>query len=270
MLTLQNKLYESLLDDEEVLVSNETTMNDLIEQWAAKFGIAITPTLSKINPGIKIDKSGDILSKYLRPNKSMNYKLSELFDPVFTYKKLDVVDLGCGTTCSCDDLMDVSTYDYFPSCIQTLKLGFFRKTDAENIDFNKLSIIKNLQNLHIRISNSGLPVFNIKKLPKMHLNDIRIDFGAGILNLESISGLNCERFMVENFTNNNMDRIIKVTKGSGLAPEFVYVYRTNTYLMLDKFFEKNKVKDLIIVTGLKVGYKIVKVDTRYLFKKVQI
>ena len=73
MLTLRNKLYESLLDDEEDLVNNDT---QFVKEWADKL------YLRKVNTRIPAGTSYSMLNTY---NEIDGKIITSTLNPNYTY-----------------------------------------------------------------------------------------------------------------------------------------------------------------------------------------
>lgn len=271
MITLQNKLYESLLDDEEIITSKESVIPDLINNWANEFGVKITNTLSKNTSSIKINKDYSVSAKLLNLTNNKKFTLKQLFDQPFQFKQLDCVILGCGTLTNCSDLIDDSQYKYFPPTIKQLEIKFLNQLNASKTDFNKLNSIQNLDDLSIRISDSGFTFYDMTNPPKMKLKSLKLSFPHGILNLDSLSGLNCEALILDTFTNYIYDDLILYPKASYDIPRFRSESINKAYDTVSKFFSNNNVDKLFIQTAPAVLFEIIKQGRvghpAYVFKK---
>lgn len=268
MITLQNKLYESLLDDEEIITSKESVIPDLINNWANEFGIKITNTLSKNTSSIKINKDNSVSAKLLNLTNNKKFTLNQLFDQPFQFKQLDCVILGCGTSTNCSDLTDDSQYKYFPPVIKQLEMKFYKQSNASHIDFNKLNSIQKLEDLSIRIYDPGFTFYDPTNLPKMKLKSLKLSFPNGILNLDSLSGLNCETLILDTFTNSDHDDLIVYPKTSYDMPRFRSESTNKAYDTISKFFSDNNVDKLFIQTAPTVLFEIIKHGgPSYSFKK---
>lgn len=268
MITLQDKLYESLLDDEEIITSKESVIPDLINNWANKFGIKITNTLSKNTSSIKINKDNSVSAKLLNLIGNKKFTLNQLFDQPFQFKQLDCVILGCGTLTNCSDLIDDSQYKYFPPVIKQLEMKFYNQSNVFRIDFNKLNSIQKLEDLSIRIYDPGFTFYDLTNPPKMKLKSLKISFSNGILNLDSLSGLNCEALILDTFTNSDHKDLIVYPKASYDMPRFRTENTNKAYDTISKFFSNNNVDKLFIQTAPTVLFEIVKHGSpAYIFKK---
>lgn len=271
MITLQDKLYESLLDDEEIITSKESVIPDLINNWANEFGVKITNALSKNTSSIKINKDNSVSAKLLNLSNNKKFTLKQLFDQPFQFKQLDCVILSCGTLTNCSDLIDDSQYKYFPSTIKQLEIKFLNQLNASKVNFNKLNSIQNLEDLSIRISDSGLQFYDLANPPKMELKSLKLSFPHGILNLDSLSGLNCEALILDTFTNSDHDDLILYPKASYDIPRFRSESINKAYDTVSKFFSDNNVDKLFIQTAPTVLFEIIKQGgaghPTYVFKK---
>lgn len=275
MITLRSKLYESLLDDEEIITSKESVIPDLINNWANEFGIKITNTLSKNTSSIKINKDNSVSAKLLNLIGNKKFTLNQLFDQPFQFKQLDCVILGCGTLTNCSDLIDDSQYKYFPPVIKQLEMKFYNQSNAFHIDFNKLNSIQKLEDLSIRIYDPGFTIYDpgftfydLTNPPEMKLKSLKLSFPNGILNLDSLSGLNCEALILDTFTNSDHKNLIVYPKASYDMPKFYSENTNKAYDTISKFFSDNNVDKLFIQTAPTVLFEIIKHGhPAYIFKK---
>ncbi len=246
MITLGRYLYESLLDDEDDLVDDNT---GIVVGWADKFGIEVVdklPKLDVIKSCIRIAPGDNIESNYLSIPTKLQFKLSELFDPGLSFKKLNKVMLKHpgGAKGDVIDLVDPSQYRYIPSCVKQLCINLFNVNNAFELDFTKLDNISKLSDLYLRLKDTSNDLsHNIPHLPHKHLRTLEISSRFGAVNLDSISDIDCDKLILENFTNNKQSilfinpgyRGIEITEPT----EFARVY--------ENFMKRNKVKQLLIV-----------------------
>ena len=270
MITLRNKLYESLLDDEDDLVNDDTTA---ILGWSEKFKVPITQSINKNTSSIKIGKNNTITAKLIIPKISGEYTLEELFRIPGVFKMLDKLEIHKGGLHDCIDADIPEQYDNVPDCVKDLKLSIIKKSDAFEIDFNEiLKHMPNIENFEINNLNSGsgFNILDVDNVPTKKLKNFIITLSSGIINIDSIKGLNCDLFRLQNFSNKNHKDLIWID-GYGVSPRINPNISGDFNNTIDRFFKNNNVKQLVIARrDSNIGYEIIKINNSYKFNKIKL
>lgn len=269
MITLQDKLYESLLDDEEELINDD---NIVILGWSEKFKIPITQSINKNTSSIKIGKNNTIRAKLIIPKISGKYTLKELFDIPATFKTLDKLEICKGGLYDCVDSDDPKQYDNVPDCVKDLKLSIIKNKNAFKINFNDiLNHMPNIEKFEIRNLNTGMgfDILDVNNIPTKKLKNFTITLSSGIINIDSIKGLNCDMFRLQNFTNKDQKDLIW---GAGLEfPQINPNVLTEFNDTINRFFKNNNVKQLVVASSRSdEGHEIIKDRDSYKFNKIKL
>lgn len=270
MITLRNKLYESLLDDEDDLINDDTTA---LLGWSEKFKIPITQSINKSTSSIKIGKNNTIRAKLIIPKISGKYTLKELFDIPATFKTLDKLEICKGGLYDCVDSDDPKQYDNVPNCVKDLKLSIIKNKNAFKINFNDiLNHMPNIEKFEIRNLNTGMgfDILDVNNIPTKKLKNFTITLSSGIINIDSIKGLNCDIFRLQNFTNKDHKDLIWIN-GYEVSPRINPKVITEFNNTVDDFFKNNNVKQLVVASSRSdEGYEIIKDRDSYKFNKIKL
>lgn len=273
MIGLRNKLYESLLgdiDDLNDISNDDEIVADLnMRKWSERFNIPLSFYNSQHKTDAVISRNNlEVKMNYLNPWKMGDYTIKELLDPGFVLK-IKELHLGYGFADSnCTDLIDSNSYKHFPDDIKSLTLSFLNYQNISNIDFSKIRI-KGLRELYIlpKGYKKG-QILDFYKLPTQKIDTVSIRANltynpSARINLDSINGLNCDKFIISEFTNSDGDPLINPNSAAPYAPMYVGFNSFKAYKAYDRFFEKNNVNQLIIsknTGGSSVGW-LVELDT---------
>lgn len=270
MITLYKYLYESLLDDEEELVNDDTTA---IHGWSEKFNIPITQSINKNTSSIKIGKNNTITAKLIIPRISGEYTLEELFRIPGVFKTLDKLEICKGGLYNCIDADVPEQYNNVPDCVKDLKLTIIKNPNAFKIDFNGiLNHMPNIENFEIKNLNtgSGFNILDVNNTPTKKLKLFIITLAAGIINIDSIKGLNCDVLRLQNFTNQDHEDLIW-NEGYGIPSRINPNALGDFNNTMNRFFKNNNVKQLVIARrDSNVGYEIIKDNDSYKFNKMKL
>ncbi len=259
MITLMDKLYESLLDDEEDLINDDSGLiKDIINNLSG-MGIPVTDKISKNNIGVKIVKN-KLYCKMFIISKRGDYKLSKVFPNFLHYEQLDNVELYQGSVYNVEDLDDPSQYRYLPPVIKKLTLGFVKNENATKLDFTKLNNISNLTDLKLVFQLRIATPLDLPHLPTKKLDTLEIFAGTVMsdnvkVNIDSISGITCDTLILPEFTNKNGDKCLYAP--SPQVIDFTYEHRGDALTSITNLFERNNINKLIIRKTLNVGYEVV-------------
>lgn len=271
MLTLQNKLYESLLDDEEELVNNN---RQFVEDWAKTMAMKFENNNSfnaKLNEtNLYTERSGKIFTSEMDPeymeyeddSTERPYKLSidTILPPHIDFGniyrlflELDRINYTCPDILTNSGLKKLSKYP-----IESLHL-LYNTADLKKLDFNLVGN-PNMKSMTIQIPYCPGFVSYIHHWPKFKLESLFIDARHHPVVLDNIKGLNCDNFTVCGIRINedSLDRLIDDSYNAATA---TLNNTEENIIVLDRFFSRNNVKNLIYLRRFKSK------TTKYLIDK---
>lgn len=256
MITLTDKLYESLLDDEEDLINDNSS---LIENWAKILGLTKQNNKSNINSNVinnYYEEGGNIYTSTLNPNYilksfqkdvSRNYELSidDILPTYLNFKQIAGLTLGMNqVNYSCPDIMinkglkKLSKYS-----IEKLTISY-GNTKLNFLDFNLVGNPQ-MKTMHIQIPRLGDEYFvDIMYWPKFKLDTLWINSHMRPVILDNIKGLNCTNFIFEG-ARFSEDSLSKLTIDEPFKAVSTLDNTEKGIAILDRFFQNNKVDNLI-------------------------
>lgn len=255
MITLRNKLYESLLDDEDELVNNDN-MKSFIDDWAKLTDVVqVNGAVSKYGREFKIEKNGKITVGLLRPKFNTTISMKELFPEWMDFKfiKTCIIDFR-----EISDMYNKDAYKYVPNCIDNLHILFSSSNETKKISLEKLNTSKS-SNIVIDIFK-GNPDINFSLNNKYKHIVIKSDKFTNALNIETINDLNCDELVIYGniMDSNGVEYIKDMSTKTSNNP---YIYQEKDFKTLyDKFMSKNKVRTLYISKYNNSLYKVVQTD----------
>lgn len=255
MITLRNKLYESLLDDEEELVNDD---NALIDQWAemlmlvkrdGKFSL-----FDNITNFYSID-NGKVYTSNINPNNirqsTSNIKreyelgIDDILPEYIDFENIMRLILGMNqTNYSCPDIMiNKGLKKLSKRPIEKLVL-LYGNTKLNFLDFNLVGNPK-LKTLTIRMPRLGDEDYvDIMYWPKFKLDTLWIESRMRPVILDNIKGLNCKNFIFEGARFD--EKTFKmVTVDDPFSTKTALDNTEEGVAILDRFFQNNKVDNLI-------------------------
>lgn len=266
MITLQKRLYESLLDDEEELVNNDD-MKSFIDDWAEKTGlIQVNRTVSKFGSEFKIEKNGKITVGSLRPKFNTTMSMKELFPEWMEFKSIKSCTISYREI---SDIYKKESYKYIPDCIDMLYMEMGTVIGFKELSFEKLNAGKS-RNIIIDIFK-GNPDINFSLNNKYKHVKIKPDKSINALNIESINNLNCDELVIYGsiMDSNGVEYIKDISVKTSNNPHINQGKDFKT--LYDNFMSKNKVGTLYISKYNNSLYKVVQTDNnRFKLEKNKI
>lgn len=182
MITLRNKLYESLLDDEEKLVDDDSVIKNLAD---------------KIFKGYKYNIENDGKVSFFGPLTSTSIATKDIIKDIFSgeylthFKRFSSISL---------DRFNI--YKYFKNPVYTDKIDhLYISTDSlVNLKNNDINI-KEVNELEINISieneEDWMGIFQDTKIKTLLIKPI-YSSGINMKNIPPISGLNADKVIIDN------------------------------------------------------------------------
>lgn len=257
MITLRNKLYESLLDDEEDLVNNEQF---LIEQWANLLNMKYEPgsELSYFGENKYTVNKGKIMASTINPgymvgsNKNprdipKEIPIDKILPEYLDFENIHTLSLNASSTrCACPDILSNSglkKISKFP--VVNLRLSY-GNTKLDSLDFNLVGNSR-MKTMHIQIPFLGEEYFvDIKHWPKFKLDSLWINSRMRPIIFDNIKGLDCTNFVFEG-ARFSEDSFSKLTIDEPFKAVSTLDNTEKGIATLDRFFQNNKVDNLIYI-----------------------
>lgn len=256
MITLRNKLYESLLDDEEKLVNDD---NALIDQWAGTLGLVKIIYKSQLTDNVTncyyVDDNNKVHTSNIDPNiilsqmsgvkREYKLKIEDILPEFMDFENIAGLSLSMNRiNYSCPDIITnkgLKKLSKYP--IENLLISY--GNDKLNfLDFNLLGQNK-LKKLVIRMPRLGDEYYvDIEHWPKFKLDTLWIESRQRPVILDNIKGLNCKNFIFEG-ARFSEDSYSKLTLDDQFKSTASLDNTEKGIAIIDRFFQNNKVDNLI-------------------------
>lgn len=256
MITLRNKLYESLLDDEEKLVNDD---NALIDQWAGTLGLVKIIYKSQLTDNVTncyyVDDNNKVHTSNIDPNiilsqmsgvkREYKLKIEDILPEFMDFENIAGLSLSMNRiNYSCPDIITnkgLKKLSKYP--IENLLISY--GNDKLNfLDFNLLGQNK-LKKLVIRMPRLGDEYYvDIEHWPKFKLDTLWIESRQRPVILDNIKGLNCKNFIFEG-ARFSEDSDSKLTLDDQFKSTASLDNTEKGIAIIDRFFQNNKVDNLI-------------------------
>lgn len=256
MITLRNKLYESLLGDEDELVNNDSS---LIDQWAGMLGLVKLIYKQHLTDNTTncyyVDDNNKVYTSNINPNiifsqmsgvkREYELKIEDILPEYVKFESIAGIMLGLNqTSYSCPDTMannGLKKLSKYP--IESLVL-LYGDTKLNRLDFNLVGQNK-LKKLTIRIPRLGDEYYvDIEHWPKFKLDTLWIESRQRPVILDNIKGLNCKNFIFEG-ARFSEDSYSKLTLDDPSKSTASLDNTEKGIAIIDRFFQNNKVDNLI-------------------------
>lgn len=256
MITLRNKLYESLLDDEEKLVNDD---NALIDQWVGTLGLVKIIYKSQLTDNVTncyyVDDNNKVHTSNIDPNiilsqmsgvkREYKLKIEDILPEFIDFENIAGLSLSMNRiNYSCPDIITnkgLKKLSKYP--IENLLISY--GNDKLNfLDFNLLGQNK-LKKLVIRMPRLGDEYYvDIEHWPKFKLDTLWIESRQRPVILDNIKGLNCKNFIFEG-ARFSEDSYSKLTLDDQFKSTASLDNTEKGIAIIDRFFQNNKVDNLI-------------------------
>lgn len=264
MITLRNKLYESLLGDEDDLINSDDA---LMDEWIHRLGMVKRTDLSKFNSLNLYNTydivNGKVVTSFINPGYTSNntfvprekaeLSIEDILPPFIDFSFIiglklmtKFVKYKCSDITTNNGLKKLSKYP-----IQYLELSY-GSLSTDDLDFNLVGN-KELKALIIRANFIGHDkVLHIKNAPKFKLKSFAVRSNNRPILLDEYQGMNCDDFIFEGaFIKNNGELYKTIHQDMRGKPELL----ESAYPALDRFFKNNKINRLIFMTSWNLNLK---------------
>lgn len=256
MITLRNKLYESLLDDEEKLVNDD---NALIDQWVGTLGLVKIIYKSQLTDKVTncyyVDDNNKVHTSNIDPNiilsqmsgvkREYKLKIEDILPEFIDFENIAGLSLSMNRiNYSCPDIITnkgLKKLSKYP--IENLLISY----DNTNLEFLNFDLVgqNKLKKLVIRMPRLGDENYvDIMHWPKFKLDTLWVESRQRPVILDNIKGLNCKNFIFEG-ARFSEDSYSKLTLDDQFKSTTSLDNTEKGIAAIDRFFQNNKVDNLI-------------------------
>ncbi len=276
MITLRDKLYESLLDDEDDLVDDNT---GLVYDWGKAIGLTDATNTNKVSINtFSIQPNGSVNANMYDLNisllgnrnwrKGSELKLTDVLPIGIDFNYISQLSLGVDCTAyHCHDILSNDGFKHlskFPINSLILKYKVYK---LNHLDFNLLGNSE-MDHLSLELFGGNDPdgVVDIYKYPKFPLKYMTIkSYGRPVVS-NYIKGMNCEYLLMSGMVTsvNGVNKQVIIPKDLIAGIKIPKINNDpDCVKALDDLFRDNNIKQLVYESLYNLK------STRYLIEKTR-